>query len=355
MSKINKYIEIARSSTPGLSSMGQKSADMIRGVLEQYYEQVGISLVSDLSDLKKLAAKQPDLIFLGVKRVPVNAVRPSDTKIWTAAYLDQQEIAYTGSDATAIAVDYSKPAAKRLIKARGLKTAEYFIARHGEYTTWSILPLSYPLFVKPPNAGGGKGIGADSVVRDFAAFEQKVEHIYRDFRTRALVEIYLPGREFSVALLETLDSDELIAMPIELITDQNAQGDRILGQTIKAADTEHAISVPEGPTRLAVVDLAIKAFRALGARDYGRIDIRLDEQGAPHFLEANLIPGLAQHDFTSYFTTAAYLNQAMDYQSMILHITELGLSRSSLTSETPTGYETTAIVQSKLERALETV
>jgi len=328
MVKINKHIEIVRSLAPGLSSMGHKSAIMMKRVLEQQYEQVGISLVSDLSDLKRLATKQPDLVFLGVKRVPVNSIRPTGARVWTAAYLDQQGIAYTGSNATAIALDFSKPAAKRLIKASGLNTADYFAARHGEYNAGSVLPLNYPLFVKPPNTGGGKGIGADSVVRDFAAFEQKVERIHRDFGTSALVETYLPGREFSVALLETLDSDELIAMPIELITEQNDQGDRILGQTIKAADTEHAITVPDGPTKQAVVNLAIKAYRALGARDYGRIDIRLDEHGTPHFLEANLIPGLAQHDFTSYFTTAAWLNQALDHQSMILHITELGLSRS---------------------------
>ena len=329
MLKINKRIEIVRSSTPGLGSMGKKSAEMIRRVLEQHYEHVGISLVSDLSDLKRLAAKQPDLVFLGVKRVSVNSIRPSGTKIWTSAYLDQQDIAYTGSTAPAIALDFSKPAAKRVIKACGMSTADYFVARRGEYTAWSVLPLNYPLFVKPPNAGGGKGIGTDSVVRDFAAFEQKVEHIHRNFGTSALVETYLPGREFSVALLEKLDSDELIAMPIELVTEPNDHGDRILGQTIKDADTEHIIAVPDGPTKQAIVDLATKAFRALGARDYGRVDIRLDEQGIPYFLEANLIPGLAQHDFTSYFTAACWLNQAMDYQTMILHITELGLSRSA--------------------------
>jgi D-alanine-D-alanine ligase len=343
MAKINKHIEIVRSSTPGLGSMGQKSADMIRDVLERHYERVEVSQVSDLSDLDRLTAKQPDLVFLAVKQVPFSSSEPTGSKIWTSAYLNQQGIAYTGSGATAIALDFSKPAAKRLIKASGLNTADFFVAKRGEYNSWSELPLSYPLFIKPPNAGGGKGIGADSVVRDFAAFEQKVALVSRDFRTSALVETYLPGREFSVAILEMINSDELIVMPIELLTEPNQLGDRILGQGIKAADTEHAVVVPEGSTRNAVVELATKAFRLLGARDYGRIDIRLDEWGVPHFLEVNLIPGLAQHDFTSYFTTACSLNQTMDYQSMILHITELALERVSQTADSLDVLEVSAI------------
>jgi D-alanine-D-alanine ligase len=327
MPKINKHIEIVRSPLSALSSMGRKSADMIQNLLEQHYEHVGVSLVSDLSDLESLVAKQPDLVFLGVKRVPVSSQDAAGAKVWIAAYLDEQGVAYTGSDAAAIALDFSKPKAKRIITAAGLPTAAYFVARPGVYQAASALPLGFPLFVKPPNGGGGKGIGPDSVVRDFAAFESKVERIGQNYNTGSLVETYLPGREFSVALLQALDTAELIAMPIELITDQNEQGDRILGQGIKDADTERIIAVPDGAIRRAVVELATAVFTALGARDYGRIDIRLDERGIPHFLEANLIPGLAQHDFTSYFTAACRLNRAMDYRTMILHVTALGFSR----------------------------
>jgi D-alanine-D-alanine ligase len=331
MVKINKHIEIVRSSTTRLSSMGQKSCDMLLSVLGEHYQSVGVSVINDIYDLENLVAKQPDLVFLGVKMIPA----PDDpaSKLWLSAYLDANGINYTGSPAAAIALDFNKPIAKKVVKAAGLNTSTHFMAHPSEYHTARDLPLSFPLFVKPPNGGGGKGIGADSVVRNFTEFAQKVAAIDRDFQSDALVESYLPGREFSVAILETIDSDELIAMPIELIAEQNSQGDRILGQKIKAADTELVMAVLSQTVKDSVVELATAVFRALGARDYGRIDIRLDSQGTPYFLEANLIPGLAFHDFVSYFTSACWINQGMDHEAMLLSIVELGLARANVVED----------------------
>jgi len=327
--KINKHIEIVRSSNAAFSSMGQKSCNMIKNILEQKYERVNISLVGDMSDLERTASKRPDLMFLGVKRLPVNASDKSGKNVWAATYLDDQELTYTGSGAAAIALDFSKPRAKQAVKAAGINTATYFVAQQGTYRCEQDLPSVFPLFVKPPNGGGGKGIGPDSIVHDFNSLENRIEYIANKFNTGTLVEEYLPGREFSVALLEDNDSDKLIAMPVELIAEQNDRGDRILGQSIKANDVEQVIAVQEGSLKQEVVELAKRVFKTLGARDYGRIDIRLNAQGVPYFLEANLVPGLAMHDFTSYFTAACWINQAMDYKTMILHITELGLSRSA--------------------------
>ncbi len=335
MAKNNYYIEIVHSSRADLSSMGQESCDMIEGLLKRHYTKVGVSIVDNLNDLKSLVRKQPDLVFLGMKKIPGKSIGKnlSATKIWLSTYLDEHGIPYTGSPGKAIALEFNKPEAKQVVHKAGLRTAAYFSALHGQYADASQLPLTFPLFIKPPTAGGGRGIGQDSVVRDFPSFVKKVHSINRDFKTSALVEEYLSGREFSVAIFETIDSDKLMAMPIELITAQNKQGDRILGQAIKVADTEQMMAVPEGEIRDRVVGLAMKVFEAIGARDYGRIDIRMDDQGVVYFLEANLIPGIAYHRFTSYFTKACLINQAMDYETMILRIVELGLSRHTTVSD----------------------
>lgn len=327
--KIQSHIEIVRSTSPSLSSMGKKSSDMIQAVLERRYSNVETTVVNNLSDLDNLVSRRPDLVFLGMKNIPATTspAQKRPTKIWLSSYLEANGINYTGSVGAAIALDFDKPAAKRVVKTAGLNTSSYFVARAGQYRNGAELPLAFPLFVKPPNTGGGKGVGADSVVRDFAGFQQKVQSIATNFQSDSLVEEYLPGREFSVAILEDGNSAEPIAMPVELITEQNAQGDRILGQNIKSADTERIIAITDAGIRDDVAALAMSAFDALGARDYGRIDIRLDAQNIPHFLEANLIPGVADHDFTSYFTRACQINQGMDYETMILSIVELGLSR----------------------------
>lgn len=300
---------------------------MIQILLRRHYSDVSISLISTPADLQALASKQPDLVFLGVKQIPT-----ASGVVWVSDFLDEHNINYTGSTSAAIKLDYDKPGAKRVVVAAGLMTASSFVATAGQYSA-ETMPLPYPLFVKPPNGGGGKGIGSDSVARNFEQYEAKVAQLSKVFGTEVLVESYLPGREFSVALLE--QPYGLVAMPIELITQPNAQGDRILGQTVKAADTEHTIAVVDLGLKTRINRMAKAAFIALGARDYGRIDIRLDEQGRPHFLEANLIPGLAHHDFISYFTAACEINQAMSYETMILSVVNASLSRTGIIGSTP--------------------
>lgn len=324
--KINKHIEIVRATKGHRSAMGQASSDAIQAVLERHYQRVGVTIVNDAADLDALVAKQPDLVFLGVRKVPRHIAVASTARIWTADYLEQRGIIHTGSPALTLALDIDKPVAKRVVMAAGLPSAASFNTFPGQYRTELELPHGFPLFLKPPASGGSKGIGADSVVRDFASFERKVLSISQQFHTTTLAETYLTGREFSVAMLATPDSNHLMAMPIELITEQNAFGDRILGKDIKTADTERAVAVTDSTIREAVMQLAIAAFQALGARDYGRIDIRLDSTGRPNFIEANLMPGLSSH---GYLARCFLLNQGSSYEEMILSIAALGLAQSS--------------------------
>jgi D-alanine-D-alanine ligase len=323
--KILKHIQIVRSGTPALSSMGSKSAIMIQELLARHYSRVEISLVSNRSELDELVTKQPDLVILGVKQIPTN-----QGKIWISAHLESHGINHLGSRTAAIELDYDKPASKQVVRAAGILTADSFLALPEQFTTIN-MPLRYPLFVKPPNGGGGKGIDADSVVRSYAQFSQKVQQIADNYGSPSLVETYLPGREFSVALLENSETDDLTAMPVELIAEANAQGDRMLSESVKAADTEAVIAVVEEGLRSRINRLAKSAFLALGARDYGRIDIRLDGQGVPYFLEANLIPGLAKNDFVSYFIAACEINQNMRYETIILNLVHLSMNRYSET------------------------
>lgn len=325
MLKKKRYIEIVRSSAPGLSSMGRSTCGMIQKVLERHYHQVGVTIANTIEDLKSLAVKRPDLVFLGVKQLPMGSAldKTSDIKIWLGDFFDGAGLNYTGSTADAIALDFDKPTAKRVVQDAGICTPAYFTAGHNQYLNASQLPFHFPLFIKPRNAGGGKGIGADSVVRDFVGYQQKVKTVTDDFGSDALVEEYLQGREFSVAIVETAYDGQVIAMPVELVTAQNDQGDRILGKRIKTADTEHVIAVHDKAIKRSVEKLAVKVFKAISARDYGRIDIRLDAQGNPHFMEANLIPGLGG----GYFKRACWINRAVDYEHMILMIVERGLER----------------------------
>ena len=76
--------------------------------------------------------------------------------------------------------------------------------------------------------------------------------------------------------------------------------------------------------------IAKESFIALGARDYGRIDIIMDKENKPYFMEANLVPGMTKRlkeNNSSYFTRACYINDNMTYKETIIEITEIALER----------------------------
>ena len=306
--------------------MSQESCDAIYAVLARHYAQVGVSTVNDLADLQRLVAKQPDLVFMGMKYLP-NDQSPTG-KIWISSYLEQHGIDHTGSSQYAIEAELRKPLAKQRVLESGIKTAAFLVIKHDQAYDYENIGLRFPLFVKPTSLGGGQGIDDNSIVHNVAGLRAKVTSLAAQFSTDVLVEEYLTGREFSVAVLQNEHSEELLVMPIELVAADNGQGDRILSQQVKSSNQETVLSVSDAAMRSLVVDVATSVFAALGARDYGRIDIRLDEAGKPHFLEANLIPSLIS-GYGS-FPKACALNIDMDYETMILSIVRLGLARCAV-------------------------
>ncbi len=98
----------------------------------------------------------------------------------------------------------------------------------------------------------------------------------------------------------------------------------------KLQNTE-VVKEVSGYLRDQICVLALDIFHTLGASDYGRIDIRLDEFGTPHFLEANLLPSLIA-GYGS-FPKACLLNNNLDYDSMLLNIVNLALNRMPIDDE----------------------
>lgn len=325
MAKINKRIEIVRAKDVHFSSMGIKSGTMIKETLSKYYDQVDLSAVGCKDDLDDLVNKKPDLVILGAKRIQDNGAY-----IWLSEYLDQNNINYSGSTKPAMELDMNKADAKLLMQNNFIATADFFTAKPGQFSSVEQLPLCFPVFIKPHDQGGGVGIGPDSIARDFTSFQNKVQNIYDKYGVFSLVEQYLEGREFSVGLLGSGYNEELSIMPLELITKPNEFGDCILGSAVKKEDNERATKITDIAVRKQVSKVAKDAYTVLGGRDYGRIDIRMDDKGVAHFIEANLTPGIAHNDFISYFTHACSINLQMGYEAMILRIVELGLARNEI-------------------------
>lgn len=336
MAKINKHIEIVSSTDTGLSSMSHTSRRAILSVLCRHYSNVKITLVDSLSDLEALVLREPDLVFLGMKYLP-NPAADNDSfsqKIWISDYLTQNGITHTGSGGGAHLLELDKSLAKKQVISAGLCTSKFYIAEQNQPLTVDSMSLKYPVFIKPVDKGGGVGIDSYSVAHDFKGVVSKVKSISTEFESDSLIEEYLPGREFSVAILKNGHDANYIIMPIELIAETDKHGSSFLGGDVKSSNNEVVLQVVDPEIKCSVDSLAMAVFEALGARDYGRIDIRMDSDNTPHFLEANLIPSLIE-DYGS-FPKACVLNVGLDYEHMILRITNLALARDlSNSSERP--------------------
>lgn len=329
MKKIQKHIEIVRSSKPWLSSLSMESCGPLLELLSKNYQTVSVSNINSLEDLQELVAKKPDLVFLGMKFIPQEV---SDTpydapKIWISNYLDQHDIPHTGSEHTAHELELNKQLAKQRVQAAGLSTSPFRVVNRTDNSSFTEINLTYPVFIKPTNRGGGLGIDSDSVAHNFSEAQAKIKSIAARHNSDSLIEEYLPGREFSVAVLKDETTQEYVAMPIELIAQPDTHGVRVLSEQVKSANAETAIVIHDPVIKKIVTTLALDVFQALGARDYGRIDIRMDEMDSPHFLEANLIPSLIA-GYGS-FPKACALNAGINYEQMILTIVRLGMARAN--------------------------
>ncbi|MEM7316720.1 MAG: D-alanine--D-alanine ligase [Planctomycetota bacterium] len=278
-------------------------------------------MVEDLDDISAVVNRRPDLVVLCVKYIPT--IEPGN-KLWLAKYLQEHGIPFTGSDRETLRFDSDKAFAKRHLIERDIKTARFFLAQPGSVYRQQDLPLALPLFVKPLDAANGNGIDEYSLVHDFASYESRVAHICKAYQTSALVEDVLPGREFTVAILDDPWQSNRLIMPIEIVVPKNAKGDRVLG-CVEKSNNKEELSLVEEPILSAVSALASQVFSELGARDFGRIDVKLNAANIPHFIEANLVPGMTPGN--SYFPMASMLNRGMSYADTVLKMIEVALRR----------------------------
>ena len=170
--------------------------------------------------------------------------------------------------------------------------------------------------------GDSRGIDSNSIVYNFPSFRKKVLDIKNKYNLPSLVETYLPGKEYSVGIFQDSISGNLRAMPVEIIIKKNINGHCILDFDVKKNDEETVIAVSDIKIFNKLCKLAKNSFKALGGKSLGRIDIKMNHLGVPHFMEANLMPGLR----TGYFYRSCMLNLNMNYDDMIFSIANTGLS-----------------------------
>ena len=203
------------------------------------------------------------------------------------ALLEAYGIPFVFSTADVLATAMDKAVAKLVVAAAGVPTPAFTVVRSAR--DLSAVKLGYPLFVKPLAEGTSKGVAEASRVTDRAQLTARCLEILKTYRQPALVETFLPGREFTVGLLGSGVNARIIGVSeIHFLPggDPSAYSYR---NKMKGFDE---LTLATGPLADQAASVALAAWRALGCRDGGRVDIRCDAEGRPSFLECNPLAGL---------------------------------------------------------------
>jgi D-alanine-D-alanine ligase len=256
------------------------------------------------------------------------------------ALLELFRIPYTASRVVANGVALDKTMTKRIWREMGLPTANYQEFVFGDEP---LQGLQFPMFVKPAREGTGMGMDLDAVCYTESQLRCRVQWVIDNYRQPALVEEFLPGREFTVAVLgrkngasfsrhpEWYDGDGFHRFPVLEVDSRQSVTPGIYGHKAKTLHTGDD-GVPGFLCPAAVnsflfdqlQSLAIEAHQAIGSCDVSRVDIRLDALGQPRLLEINTLPGL-----TPDFSDLCVIANAEDisYRDLILEILYLGAAR----------------------------
>jgi D-alanine-D-alanine ligase len=218
--------------------------------------------------------------------------------------LETLEIPYTGTGVLGSALAMDKARSKRLWAGMGLPTPEYLLIR-GEDDLETVGALGFPLIVKPVHEGSSIGI---SRVTDAASL-QRSWVTARQFDREVLAERWITGEEYSITILNGE------ALPVIRLETSHELYD--FSAKYESDDTGYFI--PSGLSEAAesgIQELALRAFNAVGAKGWGRVDVMVDEQQQPWLIEANTVPGMTNHSLVPMAAAAI----GVDFSELVMNI-----------------------------------
>jgi D-alanine-D-alanine ligase len=276
------------------------------------------------SSLFELPRTRTDLVFNMVE-----AYEGDDGKeAHVAAFLELLDLRHTGAGPQALFLAQDKALAKKVFNFHGILTPTFACSYRGKLDHMD--DLRFPLIVKPAGEDGSVGIDAGAVVKSIKELLERVAYIQQKFDSPALMEEYIEGREIYIGVI---GNEKPVALPVvEMDLSRLPEGmPRIASREVKwdqgteaydATRSAAAQGLDEETTRR-LQATAVQVYEALGLRDYGRVDMRLTQEGKIYVIEANPNPWLAPE---AELAMAAGL-AGRSYVELIGQIVELALAR----------------------------
>lgn len=276
----------------------------------------------------KLETYQPDLVF-NIAEGLWGDFRES----YIPLICERLALPYTGSGPLTLALCLNKLRTKEILSYHGIPNPGFELVIPGEQVVTSKVPL--PAIVKPVAEGSSKGIFDNSVVYSPETLQERVVELLAKYHEPVLIESFLTGDEFTVALWG--NGAQVEVLPIVGINySRLPEG----AQPIYSYEAKWIWDTSDNPLdifscpaqighdlRREIEALVLQTFRILEVRDWCRIDVRLDTAGRPHVLELNPLPGiLPKAEDNSCFPKAAR-TAGYNYSQMLNHVIDIARRR----------------------------
>lgn len=289
---------------------------------------------ADEESFNKFKEVKPDIVFNiaeGANGVSREAQIP--------AMLDMLNIPYTGSDALTLAICLDKARTKEILTYYDVPNAIFFAAGSvNDVDEIEKRNLEYPMIVKPVSEGSGKGIFASSFVNNREELKREIERITTEYNQPALVEEFLSGREFTVAILG--NNDEINILPvIEMRFDKYPEGVTpiysyeakwILDTKENDFDVFDCPAIVDEQLEMKIKKVCLDTYKVLRCQDWSRIDLRLDKHGNPNIIEINPIPGIIPDPKENSGFPKAARAAGINYNDMINTVLASAIKRYNL-------------------------
>lgn len=303
----------------------QATVDAVAAALRERCEVIPIDAAED--PYNALRDSRPDIVF-NMAEGTFGPCREGHIP----SILEYLQIPYTASDPLTLNLCLDKSRAKEVLAYHGVPTPRFRVVAE-RYVPFN--SLHYPLMVKPLFEGSSIGIRNDSLAGNPEELRGRVEWVLERFRQPALVEEFLAGREFTVAILG--NGEEARVLPIvEIRFDSLPAGmNPIYSYEAKWIwdQSSNPLQIFDCPAHLGeklrgeIERICLQAYRTMRCRDWCRIDVRLDASDRPHVLELNPLPGiLPRPEDNSCFPKAARA-AGLSYNQLINTVLDIACRR----------------------------
>jgi D-alanine-D-alanine ligase len=311
------------------------SVDTI-GAVEEALHALGevIRLEATPEFPERLRAERPDIVFNMAE-----GLHGANREAHVPAICEFLDVPYSGSDPFTLSLCLDKARTKEVLAYHGVPSAPFALV-HGLDDVPALLrrvglantrkrngtrALRLPLFVKPVHEGSSKGITEQNYCRTLGELEAQVIFLLERYAQPVLVEEYLPGAEFTCAIIGNGTAAKLlpiVGMNFDALPDGALP---VYGFEAKWLwdRPEQPLQIFDCPARIestvqrTIEEVALAAYRVLGCRDWSRIDVRLDAAGVPNVVEVNPLPGILPNpEDNSCFPKAARA-AGMSYDELI--------------------------------------